>query len=95
MRISLGSATAASVAAAGIVAPLVSGGDLSAPELGLIVIAIAAGTTVLSHVNDSGFWLVNTYLGLSVPETLKTWTVLETLLGLVGFGVVLVISFFV
>ena len=95
VRVALGSATAAAVAAAGLVAPLVEGAGLSAPFVGLVVIAIAAGATVLSHVNDSGFWLVNTYLGLSVPETLKTWTVMETLIGVVGFAVAFVLSLFV
>ena len=59
----------------------------------LCVIAIAAGATVLSHVNDSGFWLVNKYLDLSVNETLKSWTVVSTLVGTVGFFSALILSF--
>lgn len=94
VRVSLGSATAAAVTSAGIIAPLVSGQDVSAPLLGLLVVVIAAGSTALSHVNDSGFWLVNRFLGLSEGDTLKSWTVMETLIGLTGFGVALVISFF-
>jgi H+/gluconate symporter-like permease len=94
IRVSLGSATAAAVTSAGIIAPLVEGQDVSAPLLGLIVIVIACGATALSHVNDSGFWLVSRYLGLSETDTLKSWTVMETLLGFTGFAVALVISLF-
>ena len=94
VRVALGSATAAAVTSAGIIAPLVQGQDVSAPLMGLLVIVIAAGSTALSHVNDSGFWLVNRFLGLSEGDTLKSWTVMETILGFTGFGVALVISFF-
>ena len=62
---------------------------MSASLKALSVIAIAAGATCTSHVNDSGFWLVSRYLGLSVTETLKTWTVMTTVVGLVGLGMVL------
>jgi GntP family gluconate:H+ symporter len=95
VRVSQGSATVSMVTAAGLVAPIVEIGDYSAPMVGLITIAIASGATVLSHVNDSGFWLVSRYLGLSEKNTLRSWTVLETILGGVGFLVVLIISFFV
>ena len=94
VRVALGSATAAAVTSAGIIAPLVQGQDVSAPLMGLLVIVIAAGSTALSHVNDSGFWLVNRFLGLSEADTLKSWTLMETILGFTGFGVALVISFF-
>jgi Gnt-I system low-affinity gluconate transporter len=94
VRVALGSATAAAVTSAGIIAPLLQGQEVSAPLLGLLVIVIAAGSTALSHVNDSGFWLVNRFLGLSEADTLKSWTVMETILGFTGFGVALVISFF-
>lgn len=94
VRVALGSATAAAVTSAGIIAPLLDGQDVSAPLLGLLVIVIACGATALSHVNDSGFWLVNRYLGLTEAETLKSWTVMETLLGCTGFAVALVISLF-
>lgn len=73
---------------------MLDGQDVSAPLLGLLVIVIACGATALSHVNDSGFWLVNRYLGLTEAETLKSWTVMETLLGCTGFAVALVISLF-
>ncbi|MBA2377808.1 MAG: GntP family permease [Actinomycetota bacterium] len=94
VRIALGSATVAAVTAASIIAPALGGMDYSAPLLGAIVIAIASGATVLSHVNDSGFWLVSRYLGMNEKQTLQSWTVMETIIGLTGFSVVLVASFF-
>ncbi|PSB10181.1 gluconate transporter, partial [filamentous cyanobacterium CCP2] len=95
VRVSQGSATVSMVTAAGLMAPIVELGNYSAPMVGLITIAIASGATVLSHVNDSGFWLVSRYLGISEKNTLRSWTVLETILGGVGFLVVFIISFFV
>lgn len=94
VRVAQGSATVAMVTAAGIIAPVIQAGSYSAPLLGALTIAIASGATVLSHVNDSGFWLVSRFLGMSEAETLRSWTVMETLVGLVGFAVVLVFSFF-
>jgi GntP family gluconate:H+ symporter/Gnt-I system low-affinity gluconate transporter len=87
LRIAQGSATVAIITAAGIVAPIVANIPGYTPEM--IVLAVATGGTMLSHVNDSGFWIVNQYLGLSVPETLKTWSVMKIIVSLVGFGVVL------
>ncbi|WP_226666440.1 GntP family permease [Metabacillus litoralis] len=95
VRVAQGSATVSMVTAAGLMAPLISILGLEGPVLGLIVIAIASGATVLSHVNDSGFWLVNRYFGLSVKDTLKTWTVMETLIGLVGVTVALILGVFI
>lgn len=95
VRVSQGSATVAMVTTAGLVAPVVQSANLTGPILGLITIAIASGATVLSHVNDSGFWLVSRYLGISEKNTLRSWTVLETILGGVGFLVVLIISLFI
>lgn len=95
VRVSQGSATVSMVTAAGLMAPVTAAANYTGPMLGLITIAIASGATVLSHVNDSGFWLVSRYLGISEKNTLRSWTVLETILGLVGFTVVLIISFFV
>lgn len=95
VRVSQGSATVAMVTTAGLVAPVIQSANLSGPILGLITIAIASGATVLSHVNDSGFWLVSRYLGISEKNTLRSWTVLETILGGVGFLVVLILSLFV
>jgi Gnt-I system low-affinity gluconate transporter len=103
VRVAQGSATVAMVTAAGIMAPInialgLSGATVTManaqPLLGCQAIAIACGATVLSHVNDSGFWLVNRFFGLSVKDTLKTWTVMETIVGLVGFSIVFTISQF-
>ena len=95
IRVSQGSATVSMVTAAGLTAPLVAAGDFSGPMLGLITVAIASGATVLSHVNDSGFWLVGRFLGLSEADTLRTWTVMETIIGVVGVATALLISLFI
>lgn len=93
LRVAQGSATVALTTTAGLIAPTVAAsGDLSQLHLALIVIAIACGSTVLSHVNDSGFWLVGRFLGMDVKTTLKTWTVMETLLGGIGFILALALS---
>ncbi|MCW2813422.1 MAG: gluconate transporter [Nocardioides sp.] len=81
LRVAQGSATVAITTTAGLVAGPVGDADLTSVQVALIVAAIAAGATVLSHVNDSGFWLVGKFLGLDVKTTLKTWTVIETTLG--------------
>ncbi len=94
VRVSQGSATVSMVTAAGLIAPAIEVGNYSAPLVGAIVIAIASGATVLSHVNDSGFWLVGKYLGMTEKQTLQSWTLMETIVGLVGFAVVLVLGFF-
>lgn len=93
VRVAQGSATVSMVTAGGLVAPIVEATTPSAPLVAAIVVAIASGATVLSHVNDSGFWLVSRYLGMSEKQTLRVWTVMETLVGLTGFGVVLLLSF--
>ena len=95
VRVAQGSATVAMVTAAGLVAPLLETYDVSEPMLGLLVITIASGATAFSHVNDSGFWLVSRYFGLNEKQTLQTWTVMETIIGFVGFGVALILSIFV
>ncbi|MCV9885897.1 GntP family permease [Metabacillus halosaccharovorans] len=95
VRVAQGSATVSMVTAAGLMAPLIEMLNLEGPVLGLLVIAIASGATVLSHVNDSGFWLVGRYFGLSVKDTLKSWTVMETLIGLVGVAVALILGVFI
>jgi gluconate transporter len=94
VRVSQGSATVSMVTAAGLVAPVFESGDFAAPVVGLTTIAIAAGATVLSHVNDSGFWLVSRFLGMDEEETLRSWTVMETIVGVVGFLMVLGLSLF-
>ncbi|GEK59053.1 gluconate transporter [Marinococcus halophilus] len=95
VRVAQGSATVAMVTAAGLVAPLLETYNVSEPMLGLLVITIASGATAFSHVNDSGFWLVSRYFGLNEKQTLQTWTVMETIIGFVGFGVALILSIFV
>ncbi|MEM9553326.1 MAG: gluconate:H+ symporter [Acidobacteriota bacterium] len=92
VRVAQGSATVSMVTAAGLVAPVVEAGGVQGPALAALVIAIAAGATVLSHVNDSGFWLVSRYLGLSERDTLRSWTVLTTVIGGSGFLVVWLLS---
>jgi Gnt-I system low-affinity gluconate transporter len=94
IRVSQGSATVAMVTAAGLIAPIVGAGDFSAPHIGAITIAIACGATVLSHVNDSGFWLVKEFMGMTEKQTLMSWTIMETIIGITGLIVVLIISMF-
>lgn len=94
VRVSQGSATVSMVTAAGLVAPAIEIGNYSAPLVGAITIAIASGATVLSHVNDSGFWLVGRFFGMDEAATFKSWTVMETIVGLVGFAVVFVVGIF-
>jgi GntP family gluconate:H+ symporter len=93
LRVAQGSATVALTTAAGLMAPVVEATDgLSSVDLALVVIAIAGGATVLSHVNDSGFWLVSRFFRMDEKTTLTTWTVMETLLGTLGFVFALVLS---
>jgi gluconate transporter len=87
MRAAQGSATVAIITAAGIVAPLVKSIPGYTPEM--IVLALCCGGTCLSHVNDAGFWLVNQYFGMTVPQTLRSWTVMKVITSLTGIGVVL------
>lgn len=82
VRLATGSATVATITAAGIMAPLA--GAMPPVEAGLLVLAIGAGSVFLSHVNDAGFWLVKEYFGMTVGETFKTWSLMETLLSLVA-----------
>lgn len=95
IRVTQGSATVAMITSAGLVAPLVIEFDLSDPEKALMVISIAAGSTILSHVNDSGFWLVNKYLGMTESQTLRSWTIMETIISLAGFLIVLLLYYVV
>jgi GntP family gluconate:H+ symporter len=95
IRIAQGSATVAIVTTAGIVAPVLADLNYSQPQLALIVMAIASGSIIASHVNDGGFWIVSRYFGLSVKETLQSWTVLETILSVVGFVVAALLSLIV
>ena len=89
LRVAQGSATVALTTTAGLISAAAIEADLSNVQLTLLVIAIAAGATVLSHVNDSGFWLVSRFFNMDVKTTLKTWTVMETTLGLTAFLIAL------
>lgn len=95
VRILQGSSTVAMITAAGITAPVLTGGEYSMAQTSLIVIAIASGASILSHVNDSGFWLVGQYLGLTEKQTFKTWTVMTTLIAVVGLLVSLILWFLI
>ena len=94
IRVATGSATVAMTTACGIVAPIVAQAGNVSPEL--MVLATGAGSLILSHVNDGGFWLVQEYFGLTVPQTFKTWTVCETIISVVAlvltFGLATVIG---
>jgi GntP family gluconate:H+ symporter len=92
IRLGTGSATVATITAAGIVGPLAS--TLTTNHLALLVLAVGCGSLFFSHVNDAGFWLVKEYFGLSVWETIKSWSVMETVISIVGFGLVMVASLF-
>ncbi|MGE8412741.1 MAG: gluconate:H+ symporter [Pseudomonas sp.] len=92
MRVATGSATVALTTASGVVAPVALGLGYPHPEL--LVIATGAGSVILSHVNDGGFWLVKEYFNMTVIQTFKTWTVLETLISLIAFGLTLVLAEF-
>lgn len=90
IRLATGSATVATVTAAGIMAPLAA--NLSPVQLALLVLAIGAGSVFFSHLNDAGFWLVKEYFGMTVGQTLKTWSLMETVLSVVGLGCVMLLS---
>lgn len=86
VRVAQGSATVAMITGASLVAPLLVDGGMSGGQLAAITIAIAAGASILSHVNDSGFWLVKQYLGMTERQAFQSWTMMTTILALVGFG---------
>lgn len=90
IRIATGSATVATITAAGIMAPLATG--LEPTHAALLVLAIGAGSVFLSHVNDAGFWLVKEYFGMTVGQTFKTWTLMESVLSVVALLVVLLLG---
>jgi GntP family gluconate:H+ symporter len=95
LRVAQGSATVAIVTTAGIVAPLLVEGHHSQAFVALVIMAISAGSIFASHVNDGGFWMVAKYFGISERDTLRTWTVLESVLSVAGFAVAAVVSVFV
>jgi GntP family gluconate:H+ symporter len=90
IRLATGSATVATITAAGIVAPLAAG--LDSPTLALLALAVGAGSLFFSHVNDAGFWLVKEYFGMTVGETIKSWSVMETIISVVGLIGVLLLN---
>ena len=91
VRVLQGSSTVAMITAAGITSALIST-PLGGFHTALLVIAIASGASILSHVNDSGFWLVSNYLGLSEKDTFRSWSVMTTIIALTGFSIVLLLS---
>ncbi|MFJ9102856.1 GntP family permease [Streptomyces sp. NPDC102405] len=90
IRLATGSATVATVSAAGLVAPLAE--NMSTTHTALLVLAIGAGSLFFSHVNDAGFWLVKEYFGLTVGQTVKTWSIMETIISVFAGGLVLLLS---
>ncbi|TDD50618.1 gluconate transporter [Kribbella antibiotica] len=90
IRLATGSATVATVTAAGIVAPLATGENPT--HIALIVLAIGAGSLFFSHVNDAGFWLVKEYFGMTVGETFKTWSLMETVISVMGLLMTLLLA---
>ncbi|WP_169945685.1 gluconate:H+ symporter [Microbispora sp. H11081] len=90
IRLATGSATVATISAAGIAAPLAAGQPPA--QVALLVLAIGAGSLFFSHVNDAGFWLVKEYLGMTVGETVRTWSIMETIISVVSFCCVLLLG---
>jgi gluconate:H+ symporter, GntP family len=93
LRISVGSATVSVITAASIMAPLVSA--MGSVNKELLVVSIGAGSLIMSHVNDGGFWLAKEYLNMSVPQTIATWSIAETIIAVAALGGVLVLGLFV
>jgi len=89
IRVCVGSATVAGLTAAGILAPVVAAGGV---DPNLMVLAIGAGSLACSHVNDSAFWMFKEYFNVSLGDTLRSWTVMETIVSIVGLAGVLVLA---
>ncbi|WP_194976162.1 gluconate:H+ symporter [Aquiflexum lacus] len=92
IRVCVGSATVAGLTTAGIIAPLVSGGSV---DPNLLVLSIGAGSLMFSHFNDAGFWLFKEYFNVSVKDTLKSWSLMETIVAVVGLGGVMILDAFI
>jgi GntP family gluconate:H+ symporter len=90
IRISIGSATVSITTAAGLVAPMLVA--MPGVDVELMVLAMGAGSLIFSHVNDAGFWLVKEYFGMSVTQTLKTWSVVETVIAVAALLVILLLD---
>ena len=93
IRLATGSATVATITASSLMLGLVEG--MSTGEISLVVLAVGAGSVFFSHVNDAGFWLVKEYFGMSVGQTIKTWSIMETVLSVVGLVLVLLLGIFI
>jgi Gnt-I system high-affinity gluconate transporter len=93
IRVSLGSATVAGLTTAGIMVPVTAA--TAGVDPNLMVLSIGAGSLMLSHVNDSGFWMAKEYFNLTLKETLMSWTIMEGIVGLVGLGGVLLLDAFI
>ncbi len=93
IRLATGSATVATITASSLMLGLVEG--MSTGEISLIVLAVGAGSVFFSHVNDAGFWLVKEYFGMSIGQTIKTWSLMETVLSVTGLVLVLVLGIFI
>lgn len=92
IRLATGSSTVAVTTAAGLIAPVIA--HTPGVNLELLIIAMGAGSLVLSHVNDGGFWLVKEFLGLTVPQTLRTWTIIETIISVIALALALLLDVF-
>ncbi len=92
MRAAQGSATVAIITAAGIIAPLMK--NLTGVHPEMIFLAVCCGGTMLSHVNDAGFWMVNQYFGMTVPQTLKSWTAMKIVTSVTGISIVMLVQLF-
>ena len=92
LRVITGSSTVAGITTAGLILPMLAQTGIN-PNL--LALSIGAGSMVMSHVNDAGFWLFKEYFGVSVKDTLRSWTIMETILGIVGLLGVLVLQYFI
>ena len=90
IRLATGSATIATITASTLIIPLVAG--MSSTDTSLVVLAVGAGSVFFSHVNDAGFWLVKEYFGMDVMQTIKSWSLMETVLSVSGLVFVLLLS---
>lgn len=92
LRVALGSTTVAAISSVGIVLPLLQASDVN---ISLVVLAIGAGSIFCSHVNDAGFWMFKEYFGLTIKETFLTWTLLESVLSVLGLILILIVNLIV
>ena len=93
IRLATGSATVATITASSLMLGLVEG--MPTGQISLVVLAVGAGSLFFSHVNDAGFWLVNQYFRISVGQTIKTWSIMETVLSVAGLAMVLILDIFI